>query len=163
MREGKGRATPGTKDNAKVIAKPPLIFASFLVPGILLGIWEPFRFFSQWYWGHAAGWPVLGAGIALLAWALTTMIREGENPDTGAPTRLVEKGPYAFSRNPIYVGMVLGYIGISLVVNSAWPMFFFPAFIVLILYGVIVREERYLEKLFGEDYSRYWARVRRWI
>ena len=79
---------------------------------------------------------------------------------TGA---IVSPGPYAFSRNPMYASFVLLYEGIALILNTAWPVVFLPVSLIAIHYGVIKREELYLEKLFGGGYRQYGARVRRWL
>lgn len=92
------------------------------------------------------------------------MRREGENPNAYKPTRaVVTTGPYTFSRNPMYVSMILVYAGIALIVNTIWPLAFLPVALAALHYGVTRREERYLEKLFGDWYRQYRARVRRWL
>ena len=78
-------------------------------------------------------------------------------------TTLVTSGMFTFSRNPMYLSFTVANLGIALIVNAAWPIIFLPATIAIMHYGVISREERYVERLFGEEYLRYKARVRRWI
>ncbi|MFI5210728.1 MAG: methyltransferase family protein, partial [Gemmatimonadales bacterium] len=68
-----------------------------------------------------------------------------------------------FSRNPMYVGMTLLYLGIALWANSLWPLLLLPAVLVVMRRGVIAREEAYLERRFGDEYRSYRARVRRWL
>ena len=100
----------------------------------------------------------------LVGWAFRTFSRAGEDPNVRQPTStLVTDGPFAFSRNPMYVTLTVVSVAIALVVNTAWPIIFLPATLVAIHYGVILREERYMERLFGEEYLRYKARVRRWL
>ena len=92
------------------------------------------------------------------------MSRAGEDPDPYGPTsHIVATGPYAFSRNPIYVSFNPVYVGIALVVNTVWPIIFLPFGIALLYYGVIAREESYLERVLGDDYRKYKAKVRRWV
>ena len=88
----------------------PLV-ASFL----LHFLWKPLRFFPEWWIGPAVGLPLVVVGILLLAWAIRTMVRAGEDPDPERPTTaIVANGPYAFSRNPIYVSFNAVYVGIAL-------------------------------------------------
>ena len=71
--------------------------------------------------------------------------------------------PYRFTRNPIYLGMVLGLIGLAIAFNSLWLLITLAPFALVIRYGVITREEAYLERKFGDVYRHYRARVRRWL
>ena len=80
------------------------------------------------------------------------------------PTRaLVTTGIHGWSRNPIYVGMFLLYVGIGLVVRSPWILILALPLAITIRYGVVAREEAYLERRFGDAYRDYKARVRRWL
>ena len=136
-----------------------------LVAGLLLHfLWTPLRFFPEWWIGHAAGWPLVAAGVLLSAWSIRTMFRANEDPDPYKPTgTIVDHGPYAFSRNPIYASFNLVYVGTAFVVNTVWPIVFLPVGIALLYYGVIAREESYQERVLGDKYLEYRARVRRWI
>ena len=78
-------------------------------------------------------------------------------------TTIVDSGPYRFTRNPIYLGMVLGLIGLAIAFNSLWLLLTLVPFALVIRYGVVAREEAYLERKFGDVYRRYRARVRRWL
>jgi protein-S-isoprenylcysteine O-methyltransferase Ste14 len=80
-----------------------------------------------------------------------------------APGRLVVDGPFRFSRNPLYVSLTLMYLGISVAANALWPLAFLIFAVVIVDRGVILQEERFLEKRFGEEYRSYKARVRRWV
>jgi len=75
----------------------------------------------------------------------------------------VAAGAYRFTRNPVYLGMVLGLIGLAIAFNSLWLLMALVPFALVIRYGVITREEAYLERKFGDVYRRYRARVRRWL
>ena len=72
-------------------------------------------------------------------------------------------GPFRYSRNPLYLGLILLYAGIATAVDAVVVLVFLVPAVVVLYYGVIVREERYLERAFGEDYRSYKARVRRWL
>ena len=70
-------------------------------------------------------------------------------------------GPYRFTRNPMYLGLVFILAGLVLLANALWPLILLP--VVIVRRAVIDREERYLTAKFGEEYLRYLARVRRWL
>ncbi len=154
-----------SSDHAGVTVPPVLTIVPPLVAGLLLHfLWTQLRFFPEWWIGLAVGWPLLVAGVLLLAWSVRTMSRAGVDPDPNEPTTaIVATGPYALSRNPIYVSFNVVYVGIAFVVNMAWLIVFLPVGIALLYYGVIAREESYLERVFGDGYRHYKAMVRRWI
>jgi protein-S-isoprenylcysteine O-methyltransferase Ste14 len=66
-------------------------------------------------------------------------------------------------RNPIYVGMLLLYAGIGLAARSPWVLVLALPLVVILRYGVVAREETYLQQRFGDAYRDYKARVRRWL
>lgn len=76
---------------------------------------------------------------------------------------MVTNGPYRFTRNPMYLGFTLLYLGAAFWVNTAWPVILLPLVLAVMHYGVIVREEAYLERVFAEEYRTYRQRVRRWL
>jgi len=114
-----------------------------------------------------AGWlggAVFVLALALFAWAITTITRAGSNVPTNMPTTsIVATGPYCFTRNPIYLGMMLGLVGLAIAFDSLWLLVMLVPFFLVIRYGVVAREEAYLERKFGEVYRRYRACVRRWL
>ncbi len=152
-------------DHANVVVFPPLPFVLAVVVGVLAHVlWEPFRFFPEFWIGHAAGWPFIVAATVLIAWAQRTMAGAGESSNVYKPNgAIVSTGPFAFTRNPMYLSMTLLYAGIAFLVNTAWPLVLLPAVLMVVHYGVIRREERYLERKFGDVYRQYRARVRRWV
>ena len=152
-------------DHANIVVIPPLPYMLTLVGGIILYLlWEPWRFFPEPWMGHAVGWPVVASALLLVILAIRTMSHAGEDVSVHEPTHtIVSTGPYAFSRNPMYLSLALVYGGIALMVNTVWPVAFLPGVLIFIHYGVIIREESYLERKFGQDYRHYKARVRRWL
>jgi protein-S-isoprenylcysteine O-methyltransferase Ste14 len=84
------------------------------------------------------------------------------NP-TRPVTAIVTEGPFRFTRNPLYLGFTLFYTGVTLLVNSLWMVLLLPFVLFLMTFSVIEREERYLERKFGEQYLAYKRRVRRWL
>lgn len=104
------------------------------------------------------------AATILVVWAQRTMAGAGESANVYKPNgAIVSTGPFAFTRNPMYLSITLLYAGIAFVFNTVWPIVLLPAVLTLIQYGVISREERYLESKFGDVYRQYRARVRRWL
>lgn len=152
-------------DTAAVLAPPPLLFvlcglaawgAHALVP-VDLG-WGPIE-------TRAAAGGTLGAFAVLLAgWAIGTMMRAGTPVEPWEPTqRIVARGPYRFSRNPIYVSLLLLFLAIAVIVDSPWFYGALPVLFLLLHGGVVLREENYLGQKFGEEYAAYTRRVRRWL
>ncbi|MBO4228123.1 isoprenylcysteine carboxylmethyltransferase family protein [Bradyrhizobium neotropicale] len=153
-----------TADTANVIVRPPIAWVLAVLAGLALNWLMPLPFVPAVV---AAGWLgalVFAVAVALVASAITTMTRAGSNVPTNLPsTTVVETGPYRFTRNPIYLGMVLGLIGLAIAFNDLWLLMTLVPFALVIRYGVITREEAYLERKFGNVYRRYRARVRRWL
>ena len=153
---------PEPADVPGVIAPPPLIYAIPLLGGLLLHHYRPVHILPS-------PWPlILGPLCVALGFiglpAVIAFRRAGTHPQPWRPaTALVISGPYRFTRNPMYVGFTLLYLGLSLWVNTLWPLLFLPAVLLTIRYGVIAREETYMERRFGDDYRAYRARVRRWL
>ena len=107
---------------------------------------------------------VFALALALFAWAIITMTRAGSNVPTNRPTTtIVESGPYRFTRNPIYHGMFLALIGLAIAFDNLWLLMMLVPFALVIRYGVVAREEAYLERKFGGTYRGYRSRVRRWL
>jgi protein-S-isoprenylcysteine O-methyltransferase Ste14 len=110
------------------------------------------------------GIALLLAGLVLIFWGMLTFARAKTAILPMRPaSRVVTHGPYRFTRNPMYSGMAVSYLGGAIGMNSGWSLIFFPFVIALLYWLVITREERYLSSEFGEDYDAYRQRVRRWI
>ena len=151
---------------AGVIARPPLLFLAalligfvldrllrlpFLVPGIDLVHW-------------IIGGSLILIGLALAAAGIRNFSRAGTPVRSIKPTRaLVTTGIHGWTRNPIYLGMYLVYGGIGVAAQSPWTLVLTLPLAILIRYGVVAREEAYLERRFGDAYRDYKARVRRWV
>jgi protein-S-isoprenylcysteine O-methyltransferase Ste14 len=148
-------------DTAGVVAPPPLIYAGALAAGLLAKTLIPTAFLPRRV-TQLVGLPLLGAGLLLLLSSLRTMHQAGTDVRPDKPTSsLVIDGPYRFTRNPIYLGFTLFYGGITALANSLPSALLLPFVLVVMRRGVIEREERYLERIFGEEYLLYKARVRR--
>jgi len=155
-------AEPAT-DNPGVIAFPPLLFASVLVVGLVLDWFLPWSPLPNII-ARPIGAVLLVGGLALAGWGRRTMEGAGTNVNPGEPALvIVTTGPFAYSRNPLYVAITLFYVGATLVVNALWPLILAVPLMVVVQVGIVRREERYLEAKFGDTYRAYRARVRRWL
>jgi protein-S-isoprenylcysteine O-methyltransferase Ste14 len=102
--------------------------------------------------------------LALAIWSVRTFRKAGTSPNPTAPSKAIATdGPYRFTRNPMYVGMMCLMIGLALTLNSVALLLTAVVAWFLLRYAVIAPEERYLEAKFGQAYTDYKARVRRWI
>ncbi len=110
------------------------------------------------------GWSLLSAGVLLVGWFERTLRHAGTPANPYKPvSNVVTEGPFRYTRNPAYLSMAMIYTGIAALANALWAMLLLPGALLVIQRGVIEREERYLERKFGEEYLRYKALVRRWI
>ena len=154
---------PDAPDNAGVIAPPPLIYLSTLAIGALIHLWYPVRFLPRT--------PALCLGVLLIAVSIPIAVsgfralaRAKTAVDPRKPsTAIVNFGAFRYTRNPLYISLMLLYLGIASLINSVWLLILVFPLIAVIQIGVIEREERYLERKFGEDYLSYKRKVRRWI
>lgn len=150
-------------DTAQVVIRPPIALVLAIIVGLGLDQVIPLGFLppSSPLW---LGMVVFFLGLALLIWAAVTIMKAGSNVPTNQPTTaIVESGPYRFSRNPIYLGMFVGLIGLAVAFNTLWLLIMLVPFALLIRFGVVAREETYLERKFGDAYRSYGERVRRWL
>jgi protein-S-isoprenylcysteine O-methyltransferase Ste14 len=153
-------------DTAGVIARPPLLFAA----GLLLGraadhlLFVPFATPGTSLAHRITGGLLVIVGLAIAAAGIRDFSRASTPVPTNAPTRtLVTTGIHGWSRNPIYLGMFLIYAGIGVASQSPWTLLLTVPLLLTIRYGVVAREERYLEQRFGDAYRQYQSRVRRWL
>lgn len=154
-----------SEDSSGVRFPPPVIYAGLFAVGYAVHRAFPVALFPPpAAAAQAAGWCLVASAVILLGSSVFLFRRAGTSPIPIKPTTaLVVHGPYRFTRNPMYVGLAALYLGLTLLVNSLWPLALFPAVIVLMQRYVIAREEAYLERAFGDEYRAYKARVRRWI
>ena len=155
----------GSPDVARVVALPPFIFLGFLVAATVLEVIAPLPFLGA----HATVRYVVGAALALGGFAMIgsgarRFVAAGTNISPHLPTKaLVVDGIYGRTRNPLYLGSTLVYLGLSVAAGSLWAIVLLVPLLWVINMGVIAREERYLERKFGDAYRAYKARVRRWV
>lgn len=110
------------------------------------------------------GWVPVVIGMVIAILTLPKFWKHGTNLNVHRPTTtIITDGPYRYSRNPAYLALTLLYVGVSILLASFWALVLVVPAVLTLTYGVIVREERYLDRKFGDDYRRYKASVRRWI
>jgi len=155
---------PGDEqDKAGVVAPPPLIYLAALIFGLILNRRFPSAFLPRTI-ARLLGWPLLGGGMLLAGWFEWAM-RQADTPASPYKpvSHIATGGPFRYTRNPGYLSMTMIYTGIAALRNALWAIVLLPVALLVIQRGVIEREERYLERKFGEEYLRYTAQVRRWI
>jgi protein-S-isoprenylcysteine O-methyltransferase Ste14 len=163
------RPLDSNAETAGVIARPPLLFLAALALGFIVDHLLPLPFpiarVSPAHWISATiACFMIVIGLVLAAAGIRNFAHAATPVPSNQPVRaLVTTGIHGWSRNPIYVGMFLLYLGIGLVVRSPWVLLLALPLAITIRFGVIAREEVYLERRFGDAYSDYKARVRRWL
>ncbi len=152
-----------TKDHPGVIAFPPLIWLVGAVMSGLVHFIFPHRMMS-----YAIALPI-GIALAIAApslaiSALLVMKKAGTNVNPSAPAlMIVRNGPYRFTRNPMYLALCMLQVGLSFLLNDWLALLFVVPLALVLHYGVILREERYLEAKFGGEYLALKREVRRWL
>jgi protein-S-isoprenylcysteine O-methyltransferase Ste14 len=152
-------------DTAQVVALPPVLFLGALALAALLEAALPIPLLPlPPATGFGLGVLFVLGGLALLILGARRFRAAGTNiPPTLPTTALVVTGPYRWSRNPLYLALISVYVGLGLAARSSWALLLAVPLVILIHYGVVRREEVYLERKFGADYRAYRARVRRWL
>jgi protein-S-isoprenylcysteine O-methyltransferase Ste14 len=126
-----------TADTAQVIIRPPIAWALAALAGLALNWLMPLPFVPGMLPAGWLGATVLALALVLVAWAIATMTR-GSNVPTSLPTTtIVERGPYRFTRNPIYLGMFLGLGGLAIAFDNLWLLATLVPFALVIRYGVL--------------------------
>jgi len=145
------------------IMRPPLIYLSAILVGVLLYFAWPVRVAPRAV-ATPLGIIAVIVAVALFLYAVRTFRIAGTPiPGNRPTTTIVRTGPYRWSRNPIYLSFSLLQLGIALWVNSVWLLVTLVPAVALMSFVVIPREEQYLESRFPSDYLPYKASVRRWL
>lgn len=153
-------------DNAGIVFPPPLIYAIPFLAGLALHRWIGHDSIppSVWAATRPVGIGIVALGLLVSFSGIVTFRRAQTAIIPHKPaSRTVTNGPYRFTRNPMYLGLALVYLGLPLFFGYAWPYLLFPVAALLMDRRVIPKEEAYMERRFGDDYRRYKAAVRRWI
>jgi protein-S-isoprenylcysteine O-methyltransferase Ste14 len=146
---------------------PPLLFALPLLTGFIVQHFvpthivngaEPIRII------RLVGVAEIAIALGLFAWAVSTFVRLKTPVIPMRRARaLVEEGPFRLTRNPMYLGFTVLYVGIAFAANAFWPLVFLPEAMALTYLFAIRLEEAYLTREFGDEYTEYCSRVRRWL
>lgn len=155
--------TTNPRDKPATLVPPPLVYFSGLAAGWAIDRYVPIRF-DAGSGSHLFGLILIAGGLALTIWSAYTIWRHHTtvNPYK-AVAHLVSSGPYAYTRNPIYLGDWLIYAGITLLLGTWWTLAFAPVVWWVMRYHVIAHEEAHLEAKFGEAFLEYKSTTRRWI
>ncbi len=155
--------TESGKDAPQILVFPPFMYLGTLLTALVIHFLWPVHLGLPVYVRSGATLFVV-LGVALAAWGRVTMVRAGTNVVPTKPTlTIVTGGPFRFTRNPLYLGGLGLYVGLTLAMNSLWLLLFAAPMIAVLRWGIIAQEERYLETKFGSIYLDYKARVRRWL
>ncbi len=151
----------GSADHAGVLAPAPVMYGAAILVGLIAEYTQPLwrlpPSVSLWL-----GIATISASFPIVLFAVKALGRAQTAFDARKPTsRIVTDGAYRYSRNPTYISLTLLHIGIALVLGSLWVLLMVIPAVILTHWGVIRREERYLEAKFGHEYLRYKAAVRR--
>ncbi|HJN26179.1 MAG TPA: isoprenylcysteine carboxylmethyltransferase family protein [Rhodospirillales bacterium] len=153
----------GLPDHAEVVAYPVALFLGFLIPAIIADyLWPIWMADPMWRVVAFLVFAVPGGIFVLLTFP--QFRKAGTTADPyGNVSAIIRTGPFGLSRNPIYVGMCLMHLGIAVGVGGLIAVLVLVPILLIMHYGVILREEDYLERKHGEEYLDYKANVRRWI
>jgi protein-S-isoprenylcysteine O-methyltransferase Ste14 len=163
MRDDNAGVAHGPGDTVGFRLWPPIAVSAPLIAGALMtNAWgDPIGLGD---WRVPLGWALVLFFVAWNGWALLLFARHRTGLLPGqASQALIEEGPYSVSRNPLYVGLLALYLGLALLAPTVWGLVLFPVAVLLILWGAIQPEERYLRERFGAEYDDYTRRVRRWL
>jgi protein-S-isoprenylcysteine O-methyltransferase Ste14 len=154
-----------TDDHPSIIIAPPLLFLICMGGGFLLDYLFPLKII-RWPW-----WPrIICSGILMMISAyfalgsMRILLRNKTPFDPSKPTKtIVRQGPFRFSRNPMYLALLLLLAGVAIVSGSIWMILAVVALLIVLDIIAVRPEEEYLERNFGGQYLAYKAKVRRWL
>lgn len=154
-------------DNAGVILLPPYLFGWVFAAAVALEFIGLFRFLgplSLSGWQLWLGFCICAAATTLALWGIVVFLRAGTNIPPDEPAlAVVTGGPYRFTRNPMYIGILGLLLGLGLMLRLEWAIILWPVLALVLHYGVVLREERYMTNKFGAPYEALLSRTRRWI
>ena len=151
-------------ETARPMMRPPLLFLACLILGGVLDRVLPLSLSLTTLIRWTASGALIVLGVAIFAAGVRNFSRAATPiPSTRPAQVLVTTGIHGLSRNPIYVGMFLIYAGVGVAALSPWILVLVLPIGIIIRYGVVAREETYLERRFGEAYRDYKTHVRRWL
>jgi len=144
---------------------PPLPFFGILITGVVADHFLPLGFLPQGLAPRLAfGLPAFALALVIGLAAFAAFQRANTSPQFGeSVSALVTRGPYRFSRNPLYVALLAALLGFALILDDGWLVLGLPILLVLLDRLVVRREEQFLSGLFGAEYAAYCKSVRRWL
>jgi protein-S-isoprenylcysteine O-methyltransferase Ste14 len=153
------------KDSAAIIIPPPIFFFVCLGCGLLMEYLFPINLinFPLIFRFIVGGLLMLASGY-FAASSFYVLIKNKTTFHTSKPTtKIVKEGAYRFSRNPLYLSLLLLLFGAAILLSSFWLLCTIPILYILFLFKAVKPEERYLSHKFGKEYLNYSKKVRRWI
>ena len=152
------------RDHADVVVMPPVLYLGALVFGVVAKLVFGGSIAPDSWIRRGAGLVLLFSGLAISVSFALAFKRAGQDKSPRTPTpSIVTEGLYRFSRNPAYLGLTMLLIALGLLLDNAWILASVIPVLAVMHFGVVRREEIYLEQKFGEEYRTYKARVRRWL
>jgi len=150
-------------DRPEILVFPPVVLGGAMLLAVVLHGLHPVPLLPPGA-ARILGVTLFVVSAALAWWAQTALRRAGTNINPNQPTlALVTDGPYRRTRNPLYLAGLGVFLGVACFVNGMVPFVLFVPLVALLHWGIVRREERYLDAKFGEAYRAYQRRVRRWI
>ena len=159
-----GTQTKGLEaDHPGLIAPPPIIYLISIATGLALHYFSPMSILPNSI-GVWLGGLIIVLSVSVLALCLREFQRWKTPVNPHRPTAaIIQTGPFGYSRNPVYISLTGLQTGIAFIANSMWVLALLVPTLMIIYGGVILREERYLERKFGTEYTNYKASARRWF
>ena len=156
-------AEPRSQSGADVHVPPPLVYSAPLAVAWAVDRLVPWRMPGSGG-RKRAGWALVAVGQAIGTAGAATFRGHGTSVIPGRPAAaLATTGPYMYTRNPMYLGLTVSYLGGSLLLGTWWARIALPAIVAFVDRNVIRREETYLRERFGAAYEDYSSHTRRWI
>jgi len=153
------------KDSPGVYLPPPLFYVLLFFASILLQHYLPLsRKYFESNGSRNLGFLFIVLGLLSVVPALITFFKSKNTLITILPAKsLQQKGIYGVTRNPMYVGLLLVYVGLAFIKGNWWTFILIPLVVWIVTHLVILKEEIYLERAFGQEYEDYKKKVRRWL
>lgn len=161
--DSRGEKVLPPKDRAGVLVLPPLLMLAALLLMFVLRHFWPLAI-SHRSLVISPGVVLCALGVGIGVWGRVALLKAGTTVNPLKPsTAIVSNGAYRFTRNPLYVGMMSVFVGISFLIGTWWGLVVLCPVLGVMHYGVVLCEERYLERKFGQAYLAYKGSVRRYL
>jgi len=142
---------------------PPVYFLAAVILMILLNLFIPIGRWLHYPWRYF-GIIIIALGFSLSLGSGIFFRKLGTNPRPGSKANLiVTKGPFKFTRNPMYLGLITMLIGISILLGTFAPLVAIPIVFIILHTQFVLREEKWMEEWFGESYLEYKSKTPRWL